>query len=591
MGYLVLARKWRPRGFDDLVGQEPIMRILKNAISQGKIAHAYIFSGPRGVGKTSSARILAKALNCKEGPTPAPCGICGSCTAITDGSSVDVIEIDGASNNSVDDIRDLRERVKYAPSGGRYKVYIIDEVHMLSGSAFNALLKTLEEPPSHVIFVLATTEMKKIPATVLSRCQHMPFRRISGSVIKARLKEISDAEGIRISPTAIGLVAKAAEGSMRDSLTILDQISSFSAGITEEDVKNLLGITDFGLLADMSKALISGDRIRVLQTVDLLSEQGADIRAFSKELVQFFRDLLVASVMKSPGEVLDLSPEEMGVVGDIVSATSEDQLTLMLSEIMKSEADVRNSASPRLAFEMALIRASFLSTVKPLKEVIENIDRLRGRLGGPSAERPESAKAQEKRSRPGAGNPEAKRKAMTHDPLIPVDSPVESAPKEETKEIITPPADEEKGEEEAFGVPEISGTEGKSAEAPAGGGDIWARTVARVEPPLASKLGHAAAELRGDELFLTLNGGQAVFEDSIKGNLKMLEKMASEEAGRKIRIRLTTAHKKSVRKRDLKEKVLEEPLIREALELFEGRIVDVTPVDGSENIRNGGDHV
>ena len=233
MSYLVLARKWRPKEFDDLVGQEPIMRILKNAITQGKIAHAYLFSGPRGVGKTSSARILAKAMNCKEGPTPVPCGVCGSCTAINDGSSIDVTEIDGASNNSVDDIRDLRERVKYASSGGKYKVYIIDEVHMLSGSAFNALLKTLEEPPSHVIFVLATTEMKKIPATVLSRCQHMPFRRISGNVIRARLKQISDTEGIHISPSALGLVARAADGSMRDSLTILDQLSSFSAEITE----------------------------------------------------------------------------------------------------------------------------------------------------------------------------------------------------------------------------------------------------------------------------------------------------------------------------------------------------------------------
>lgn len=554
------------------------MRILKNAISQGKIAHAYIFSGPRGVGKTSSARILAKALNCKEGPTSAPCGVCETCTAITDGSSVDVIEIDGASNNSVDDIRDLRERVKYAPSGGRYKVYIIDEVHMLSGSAFNALLKTLEEPPSHVIFVLATTEMKKIPATVLSRCQHMPFRRISDSVIKARLKEISDAEGIIISLPAIGLVAKAAEGSMRDSLTILDQISSFSTEITEEDVKNLLGITDFGLLAETSKALIAGDRVSILGTVDLLSEQGADIRAFSRELVRFFRDLLVASVMKSPMEALDLSPEETVVVGDIVSMTSEDQLTLMLSEIMKSEADVRNSASPRLTFEMALIRASFLSTVKPIKEVIENIDRLRGHLDGASPEQPQSENAQEKRSRPPAVKYEVKMKE-------------ERAAKNETGEIITPQADKEEGQEEIPGVSESPGTKWKPAETPDAQGDVWVRTVAKVEPPLASKLGHAVSELRGDELFLTLNGGQAVFEDSIKSNIKMLENIASEEAGRKIRIKLATAHKKSARKRDLKEKALEEPLIREALELFEGRIVDVTPVDGSENIQNGGDHV
>src|SRR5512140_2810810 len=198
MGYLVLARKWRPLGFDDLVGQEPIMRILKNAISQGKIAHAYIFSGPRGVGKTSSARILAKALNCKEGPTPSPCGVCDACTAITDGSSVDVIEIDGASNNSVDDIRDLREKVKYAPSGGRYKVYIIDEVHMLSSSAFNALLKTLEEPPSHVIFVLATTHPHKVPETIQSRCQRFDFRRISIDDIAGRLRYISDAEKFEV---------------------------------------------------------------------------------------------------------------------------------------------------------------------------------------------------------------------------------------------------------------------------------------------------------------------------------------------------------------------------------------------------------
>src|SRR3990172_11542838 len=203
MSYLVLARKWRPQSFNELIGQEPIIRILKNSVDQGKVAHAYLFSGPRGVGKTSTARILAKALNCKDGPTSVPCGACASCISITDGSSVDVMEIDGASNTSVDDVRDLRERIKYAPSGGKYKVYIIDEVHMLSSSAFNALLKTLEEPPSHVIFVLATTEMKKIPATVLSRCQHMPFRRISSSEIRARLKHISDAEGIRISSPAL----------------------------------------------------------------------------------------------------------------------------------------------------------------------------------------------------------------------------------------------------------------------------------------------------------------------------------------------------------------------------------------------------
>src|SRR5271157_741243 len=217
MAYMVLARKWRPQIFDDLTGQEPVARILKNALSNNKVAHAYIFSGPRGVGKTSTARILAKALNCEKGPTSDPCGKCQSCLAVADGSSIDVSEIDGASNTGVDNIRDLREKIRYAPSAGRYKVYIIDEAHMLSTSAFNALLKTLEEPPPHVIFVLATTEPKKIPATVLSRCQHLPFSRMSGHKIKERLKTIADTEGIKIASSPLEMITRAADGSMRDA--------------------------------------------------------------------------------------------------------------------------------------------------------------------------------------------------------------------------------------------------------------------------------------------------------------------------------------------------------------------------------------
>ena len=534
------------------------MRILKNAISQGRIAHAYLFSGPRGVGKTSSARILAKALNCKEGPVPAPCGKCESCTAIADGSSIDVIEIDGASNNSVDDIRDLRERVKYAPSGGRYKVYIIDEAHMLSGSAFNALLKTLEEPPPHVIFVLATTEMKKIPATVLSRCQHMPFRRISGTIIRERLAQISESEGIHISSPALSLVARAADGSMRDSLTILDQLSSLSAEIREEDVKNLLGIADFGLLSKVANALITGNRPEILETVSLLSEQGTDIRSFMRELVQFFRDLLVASVMRKPEGVLDLNPDEMAAVRDILTASSEDQLTLMLSELMKASGDIRNSASPRLALEMALIRASFLSTLKPLRDVIENI----GRHGGKSpAQAPPP---------PGQDNPAALREGSKTRP-------------------------ERRGEEaEKPGNPSVipSSPVSEGAETPEDVLKIWEKATGKMAPPLSSVLQQAGVQLQGDELLLTLESGHAaVFHDAVKNNLGTIEKVLGEEAGRQIKVRLTTSNKKPVRKKELKEKIMEEPLVREALELFEGRIVDVNSTGKSANIKNGGDHV
>src|SRR4030043_341385 len=352
MSYLGLARKWRPQGFDDLIGQEPIIRILKNSIDQEKIAHAYLFSGPRGVGKTSMARILAKALNCKDGPTANPCGQCPSCLSVTDGSSMDVMEIDGASNNSVNDIRDLRERVKYAPSGGKYKVYIIDESHMLSDAAFNALLKTLEEPPPHVVFVLATTAPKKIPPTVLSRCQHLPFRRIPKHNIKERLKKISEAEGINISGPAIEMIARAADGSLRDSLTILDQISSFSSEIKESDVKNLLGITDFGLLSQLSAALIEGNREKILRISGELVEKGTDTRSFTKELVQFFRDMLVASIVKKPEEILDLSKEEMDIIKDILSKTSEEQLPLLRAELLTTETDLRTASSASPVFGM-----------------------------------------------------------------------------------------------------------------------------------------------------------------------------------------------------------------------------------------------
>ncbi|MEC4676962.1 MAG: DNA polymerase III subunit gamma/tau [Nitrospirota bacterium] len=580
MSYLVLARKWRPKGFDGLVGQGPIAQILMNAISQDRIAHAYIFSGPRGVGKTSTARILAKAMNCKDGPSPSPCGVCESCIAITEGSSVDVIEIDGASNNSVEDIRGLRERVKYAPSSAKYKVYIIDEVHMLSGSAFNALLKTLEEPPSHVIFVLATTELRKIPATILSRCQHMPFRRIPGSQIKARLREISAAEGIDIAPEALSLIARAADGSMRDSLTILDQISSFSSGITEENIKTLLGIADFSMLSRISKAVISGNRAEILDAVNLLSEQGADIRSFARELVQFFRNLLVSSVVRKPEDILDLGDEELTAVSDIVSGSSEDQLTLMLSEIMKAETEVRNSSSPRLALEMALMRASFLSAMKPIKEIIENIDRygrdFAGRIpDSPAVDTVDTVAVEQ-----------------------PVNIPLETEPvgkgpvEEERPEIENEETAMETDLETEVEGPSDAGTPVENVAS--GGNDIsyfWKKTLEKIDAPLASKISQAEFAFKDDELTLNLNGGQAVFEDSIRKKLESIEQILSEVSGSRIKIKLATSKKKSPRRKALKEKIMNEPLIKETLELFEGRIVDILPIEESANTKNGGNHV
>mgnify|MGYP001295956203 CR=1 FL=1 len=556
MSYLVLARKWRPQGFDDLIGQEPIIRLLKNSIDQGKIAHAYLFSGPRGVGKTSTARILAKALNCKDGPTSTPCGTCTFCTSITDGYSMDVMEIDGASNNSVNDIRDLRERVKYVPSGGRYKVYIIDETHMLSDAAFNALLKTLEEPPPHVVFVLATTAPKKIPPTVISRCQHLPFRRIPKYNIKERLKKISDAEGINISGPAIEMIARAADGSLRDSLTILDQISSFSSDIKESDVKNLLGITDFGLLSQLSAALIEGNREEILKISGELVEKGTDTRSFTKELVQFFRDMLVASIVKKPEEILDLSKEEMDIIKDILLKTSEEQLTLILAELLKTEIDIRNASSASLAFEMSLIKVSFLSGIKPLKELMENIETYIN-----SGSEIENSKPQAKGFEVRRFAEDTKQRTVGGK----TKSLEQSLPDEKVKTVPSP----EPAVQESFG---------KQAESKPLTDEIMDRVIKKMAPPLASKISKANCKFVGDKLVLTLNGGDSLFADSIKKSTALIEQIFSEELGSKIEIEVETAKKKTIRKKDLKEEVMADPAIKKVLELFDGRIVDVMPI-------------
>ena len=304
MSYTIFARKYRPKTFEEMIGQKPIVQTLQNAIKANRVTQAYLFTGVRGVGKTTAARILAKALNCQEGPTPTPCNACEFCTAITEDRSIDVMEIDGASNRGIDDVRSLRESVKYKPLQSRYKVIIIDEVHQLSREAFNALLKTLEEPPPKTVFIFATTEFHKVPATIVSRCQHFEFKKISYKEIINHLIDIAKKENVTISSYGTSLIAKAADGSLRDAQSLLDQAVAFSGeNIRDEDLREILGVMDQDILFDVSTAILEEKSAEIFPLVERLIESGQDIRFFFRELIEHFRNLLLSSSMAEPQEI------------------------------------------------------------------------------------------------------------------------------------------------------------------------------------------------------------------------------------------------------------------------------------------------
>lgn len=364
MDYQVSARKYRPGTFDDVIGQSHVVQTLMNSIATKRIAHAFLFSGTRGVGKTTVARILAKALNCEQGPTGTPCNTCSNCQEITQGTSVDVVEIDGASNTSVDDVREIRENVKFTPFRGQYRVYIIDEVHMLSNSAFNALLKTLEEPPSHVVFIFATTEIHKIPATILSRCQHYNFRRISKAEIVQRLRHVADQDGLTIEDRSLMALARASEGSMRDGLSLLDQIIAFGGNtIRHEDLESLLGAVPQERVRAMVEAVIQQDSAKALQVIAALLDQGHDVRAYCADLVEYVRNMLVAAVVPSGPELrslIEATEEDLTQLARDAERFTVEQLQELFRMYAAAEDSLRVSAHPRFVLETAAVRATRL---------------------------------------------------------------------------------------------------------------------------------------------------------------------------------------------------------------------------------------
>src|SRR5512146_509051 len=363
MDYQVSARKYRPGTFDDVIGQPHVVQTLVNSINTKRIAHAYLFSGTRGVGKTTVARILAKALNCEQGPTGTPCAVCANWLEIAQGNSVDVIEIDGASNTSVDDVREIRENVKFTPFRGKYRVYIIDEVHMLSNSAFNALLKTLEEPPPHVVFIFATTEIHKIPATILSRCQHYNFRRIARTEIIERLRHVANQDGITIEDRSLAALARASEGSMRDGLSLLDQAVAFGGkSIVHEDLEALLGAVPQELLRAMIRAITAQDSAAALRVLAQLLDRGHDIRAYCADVVEYLRNMLVVSVtlqQEWPG-LIEASAEDLVQLAADKGSLTPEQLQQIFTLFTQAEDALRFSAHPRFVLEAAAVKATRL---------------------------------------------------------------------------------------------------------------------------------------------------------------------------------------------------------------------------------------
>jgi DNA polymerase III subunit gamma/tau len=556
MSYLVLARKYRPQTFEQVVEQAHITRTLTNAISTGRVAHAILFSGPRGTGKTTVARLLAKAMNCKEGPTPEPCNVCRSCAEITAGHAVDVFEIDGASNNSVDQIRELRENIKYMPAHSAFKIYIIDEVHMLSTAAFNALLKTLEEPPSHVMFMFATTEPHKIPITILSRCQRHDFRRISLASISNHMAWICAQEGFESSEQSLGLIAREAGGSLRDALSLLDQIMASAQGkMTHEQVLDILGVIDRKMIYDLATAILAADIPAVLDLLDDIYDRGHDMKKLYADLLEHFRNLLVAAIGQKVDKLVDLPAGEIEQLMQQAGQVSHGALNQIFDLLFREELNVRLSPQPKLALEMALIRLLHVKPALPIDVLIDKLDDLRQRIL-PSSQRPEIAERPAMESNPDED-------LSGHSRMLPSSGESKKEPMRTDAAAVPPPSG--------------------PAETPV---EIWRHIlelIARHSPSLAANLSKCQIKAIADQTIEIEVPGNGFTLNMIQRekNMAVLTKICEDILGRRHEIQFTanstlednTRKKKTANR--LKQKAISHPLVADAIEIFNGKVIDV----------------
>ena len=552
MSYLVLARKYRPQTFEEVVKQEHITRTLTHAVSSGRVAHAILFSGPRGTGKTTVARILAKAMNCVSGPTPVPCNNCRSCREITSGNGADVFEIDGASNNSVDQIRDLRENVKYMPSHSPYKIYIIDEVHMLSIAAFNALLKTLEEPPPHVLFIFATTEPRKIPITIISRCQRHDFRRIDVDSISKHLQNICAKEGIEIDIESLSLVAREANGSMRDGLSLLDQVMSCSKDVIEHDqVLDILGVVDRDIIFSISNAVFKGHIMEILDILDKVYAAGHDMKKLYGDLIEHFRNLLIAKMGEKGRGLLDIPSHEIDLMLDQTKDIPATFLSQIFDLLFKEESIIEYASQPRLAIEMVFIKMFQIKPALPIDVLIEKLDSLKKYL-----ERPQAEKAGDNISPLTHGNENS--------------TPISSEPTLKTPESMGTSTSDSGSSADEEDTPE----------------EKWEKLLSiftEKYPSLASNLKYSKIKkLSGNRLIIEVNGNDFNLNMVRKEkNLSIIKKVCSEFFGKEMDVMMRTKkitgtkRQKNEQAARLKQEALSHPLVTDALEIFNGNIVDV----------------
>jgi DNA polymerase-3 subunit gamma/tau len=544
MSYLVLARKYRPQTFADVLEQDHVTRTLGNAIAAGRVAHAILFSGPRGTGKTTVARILAKALNCQGSAPVAPCNDCRSCREITAGNAADVYEIDGASNNSVDQVRELRENVKYTPAHSRYKIYIIDEVHMLSTPAFNALLKTLEEPPPHVLFMFATTEPHKIPVTILSRCQRYDFRRVRLSSIAAHLAAICSREGVEIAPESLELIARESGGSVRDSLSLLDQvIAGGQRSVSPEQVLETLGVVDRSRLHELAGAVVNGDAPGFLAVLDDLVDRGHDVKKLYADLLDYLRDLWIVQTTRSPEKLVELPGQEIALMQERARAVPAAALEHVLDTLFRDEPAVRLSPQPKLAFEMAVFRVLQARPALSIDTLIAKLDDLRREVGG------------------GAPTPAAR-----------VTTPVAPAPPAPTSPSPRPDA--------ATAVPAAS--EPDTADPAA----RWQRVtdeVARSQPNLGANLKRCSLKSAGRER-VELVAATAYVASVLRRekNLALVRAVCAQLFGGSPEIVIAEeggcsppANERRERNQTAVQETLNHPLVAEAIDVFSGKLVDV----------------